>query len=187
MLAMQYSFTLPADYPMEIIRQRIATAGPLLDNCPQLMVKAYLYALKGEHGAENRYAPFYLWNSSQGMSEFLLGQGFVGLTQSFGWPQVDHWLPWLTHFDRAQLSHARFASIERRPIAPFSNLSRLRSRQRADPLALASVTAFDPAAWQLLHMRLWRTLPARCSRAAQWYAVGHVSAPFDNSAAPHSL
>ena len=31
MLAMQYSFTLPADFDMEVIRQRVAAKGPLVD------------------------------------------------------------------------------------------------------------------------------------------------------------
>ncbi len=44
MLAMQYSFTLPADYDMAIIQDRITRFGHLLDNAPQLLIKAYLYA-----------------------------------------------------------------------------------------------------------------------------------------------
>ncbi|CAI0822300.1 Uncharacterised protein [Serratia quinivorans] len=100
MLAMQYSFTLPADYDMAIIQDRITRFGHLLDNAPQLLIKAYLYAQKGEYGEENLYAPFYLWNSSTGMSDFLIGEGFQGLSRAFGWPQVRQWLPWLTHFDR---------------------------------------------------------------------------------------
>lgn len=181
MLAMQYCFTLPADYPMEIIRQRIANSGHLLDNAPQLIIKAYFYALKGEHSAENRYAPFYLWNSSSGMREFLLSSGFVGLTQSLGWPQVNHWLPWFTQFDRARLHDARFASVTHQRIQPFSDLAQLRDQQYAQPEALASISAFDPANWQWMQMHLWRALPTQVSDDTQCYCVGHISAPFDYS------
>lgn len=78
MLAMQYRFTLPADYDMAIVRRRIANFGHRLDACPQLIVKAYLYAQRSEGSAENLYAPFYLWNSSAGMSDFLTDEGFRG-------------------------------------------------------------------------------------------------------------
>jgi hypothetical protein len=44
MLAMQYSFTFPADYDMAIIERRIAENGHRLDGFPGLLFKAYLYA-----------------------------------------------------------------------------------------------------------------------------------------------
>lgn len=39
MIAMQYSFSLPADYDMSIIDRRIAEKGHLLDNFPNLKFK----------------------------------------------------------------------------------------------------------------------------------------------------
>ncbi|CAI0691623.1 Uncharacterised protein [Serratia marcescens] len=56
MLAMQYRFTLPADYDMAIVRRRIADFGHRLDACPQLIVKAYLYAQRSEGSATARRA-----------------------------------------------------------------------------------------------------------------------------------
>ncbi|QUY49679.1 DUF4865 family protein [Serratia plymuthica] len=187
MLAMQYNFPLPADYDMAIIRDRIGRFGHLLDNCPQLLIKAYLYAQKGEHSGENLYAPFYLWNSSAGMSDFLTGDGFRGVSQAFGWPQVTHWLPWLTHFDRQRLAEATCATRQTLPIAPYSDLAALRRQQQADPVALgsnavASIVAFDPAAWQLVKLHLWRELPPAPEPGTQCYRVGHLSAPFDHTA-----
>src|SRR5699024_8559939 len=64
MIAMQYSIGLPADYDMAIIRRRIADKGHLMDDCPGLAFKAYLYAARddaGLHAPDNLYAPFYLW------------------------------------------------------------------------------------------------------------------------------
>ena len=49
MLAMQYNFTLPADFDMDIIRKRVAAKGPLVDGFPGLGFKAFLYARRGEH------------------------------------------------------------------------------------------------------------------------------------------
>ncbi|MNG69851.1 hypothetical protein D3C79_282220 [compost metagenome] len=186
MLAMQYNFALPADYDMAIIRDRIARFGHLLDNCPQLLIKAYLYAQKGEHSGENLYAPFYLWNSSAGMSDFLTGDGFRGVSQAFGWPQVTHWLPWLTHFDRQRLAEATCATRQTLPIAPYSDLAALRRQQvdlsTLDCNAVASIVAFDPAAWQLVRLHLWRELPLTPEPGTQCYRVGHLSVPFDHTA-----
>lgn len=68
MLAMQYSFTLPADYDMSIIRQRIATKGHLMDGFPLLVFKAFLQASRDvgrRHAFENLYAPFYMLSDLQ--------------------------------------------------------------------------------------------------------------------------
>ncbi len=143
MLAMQYRFTLPADYDMAIVRRRIADVGHRLDACPQLIVKAYLYAQRSEGSAENLYAPFYLWNSSAGMSDFLTGEGFKGLSQAFGWPRVNHWLPWLTHFDRPHLAEAAWATCQEQIIAPYSDLPALRRQQQAAPGALVGIKALE--------------------------------------------
>lgn len=91
MLAMQYSFTLPADYDMAIIRRRISDNGRRMDSLPDLAFKAFLHANRDPQGRgtpENLYAPFYLWKSSAGMNRFLASPGFATLTASFGWPSV---------------------------------------------------------------------------------------------------
>ncbi|CAI0776434.1 DUF4865 family protein [Serratia grimesii] len=181
MLAMQYSFTLPTDYDMNIIHDRITRFGPLLDSAPQLLIKAYLYAQKGEHGEENLYAPFYLWNSSTGMSDFLSGEGFMGLSRAFGWPHVRQWLPWLTHFNHPQLTEATYATRQTLPIAPYSDLHVLRQQQQAAPNALASIVAFDPTAWQLVRLDLWRVPPTTIVFNTQLYRIGHLSMPFDHT------
>ncbi|MFC0229414.1 DUF4865 family protein [Serratia aquatilis] len=186
MIAMQYRFTLPADYYMNIIRHRIADFGHLMDAHRQLIFKAYLYALKGEQSMENTYAPFYLWNSNQGMSDFVCGSGFRGVSQAFGWPRVDCWLPWLVQIDRQGLTDAHFATSEYQPILPHCDLSLLRSQQQANPLALASIVAFNPTSWHLMHFHLWREKPELTNNRTQCYQVGHISAPLDNSLLPQT-
>lgn len=187
MIAMQYAFTLPADYDMDIIRQRIANFGHLMDKHPQLIMKAYLYALKGVHGNDNRYAPFYLWNSSSGMNDFLTGNGFKGVSQAFGWPQVSHWLPWLVQIAPENLAEARYATLEYQSIAAYSDLTQLRAQQQAEPLALASIIACDPANWQQVNFHLWHQLPQRRNAQTQCYTVGHISAPLDTTALFHEV
>jgi Domain of unknown function (DUF4865) len=96
MIAMQYSFTLPADYDMGIIDRRIAEKGHLLDNYPHLRFKAYLSARRTDatRSRDNLYAPFYLWDDVEGLNNFLGGDGFAGVSGAFGRPQVKSWFVW---------------------------------------------------------------------------------------------
>ncbi|WP_425351529.1 DUF4865 family protein [Phyllobacterium brassicacearum] len=79
--------------------RRIAEKGHLLDKFPNLRFKAYLTARSGDgtQSRENLYAPFYLWNHEDGLNDFLCGEGFVGVTRSFGWPMVRTWFVWQAH------------------------------------------------------------------------------------------
>ncbi len=185
MIAMQYSFVLPADYDMVIIDRRIRDKGPMLDGFPRLRFKAYLSARKQDDGftsAENLYAPFYLWEAPEGLSDFLTSPGFAALTRDLGWPVVRTWMVW--HAELApDLGAARFATREIVPIAPYSDLASWRDMAIVDAQtavhdgALAAVTGFDPTAWTMVRFQLWRTSAAAAKSAGQAYAVGHVSLP----------
>jgi len=185
MIAMQYSFVLPADYDMAIIERRIREKGSLLDGFPRLRFKAYLSARKqgaGFTSAENLYAPFYLWDEPEGISDFLTSSGFTSLTRDFGWPIVRTWIVWHTELG-SNLGAARFASREIMSITPYSDLilqqdkAIVGAQEAMHDGALASVAAFDPTSWTMMRFRLWRTPPATTNDATQTYAVGHVSLP----------
>jgi hypothetical protein len=183
MIAMQYSFTLPADYDMAVIRRRIEEKGPSLDHFDGLRLKAYLHATRGERSDENLYAPFYVWRDSEAMQRFLGGPGFAALTRAFGWPSIRCWQVWDAYL--SPLAHeARFASREIRPIAPYAALDALRGEARetlqrdVERGAPAAVTAFEPTTWTWVSFRLFNeTPPASRTDAGQWYDVGHVSQP----------
>jgi hypothetical protein len=177
MIAMQYSFVLPADYDMGIVRERIATKGPLLDDLPGLAFKAYLHASEPEH----TYAPFYLWRDEEAMHGFLNGPGFAGVARAFGWPSVKTWTPWHATVGPGVRS-ARHATRSSTSIAPYSALAALRqqeeeSAQRAlQQGALAVVVGFEAVTWSVTRLCLWRDEPSNVV-AEQRYSVGHVSAP----------
>jgi hypothetical protein len=185
MIAMQYSFTLPADYDMTIIDRRIRDKGPLLDNFPNLKFKAYLSARKGDavtSSTENLYAPFYVWEKGEGLSDFICGPGFETLTHSFGWPQVKTWIVWNAEVSK-HIRAARFATREIIDIAPYAPLAEIRKRE-SDTVsaevtqheALASVAAFEPGSWTQVRFRLWADLPKSAQQSgAQIYNVGHLS------------
>lgn len=184
MIAMQYSFTLPADYDMTIIDRRIRDKGPLLDGFPRLRFKAYLSAKKQDTGSaasENLYAPFYLWDEPEGIDSFLSSPGFAALTRDFGWPSVVVWQVWRCEL-APELGTARYATRTIRAIAPYSNLAGLQetatsdARSAMDAGALAAIAAFDPTNWRELRFCLWQKLP-EMAQELQIYTVGHVSLP----------
>jgi hypothetical protein len=178
---MQYSFTLPADYDMAIIRQRIADKGHLLDHFDGLLLKSYLHATHGPSSSENLYAPFYVWRDSAAMQRFLGSDGFAHLTKAFGWPSIRVWPVWDAYLS-PEARHARFASREIQPIPPYAALDVVRDEQHTrlqhdiERGALAAVSAFEPTTWTRVSFRLWDDTPP-ASSAGQWYEVGHVSQP----------
>jgi hypothetical protein len=188
MIAMQYGFVLPAGYDMTIIDRRIRDKGPLLDGFGHLRFKAYLTARKHDNGftsADNLYAPFYLWDQSEGLDAFLTGPGFAALTRDFGWPPVRTWVVWHAELQN-DLAEARFATREIVPIPHHSDLTSFKTDAVADAKAavrggaVAAVSAFDPTGWTWVKFRLWHALPAERQQAGkdvQTYAVGHISLP----------
>jgi hypothetical protein len=178
-LAMQYSFTLPADYDMAIVERRIAEKGPALDGLPGLSAKAYLSARRGGAQRENLYAPFYVWDDAAAMSGFLTGRGFAAVSAAFGWPQIRFWIVWRARLAR-DVEQARFATSEIAPIAPHAPLDALEAQendaadQALDRGALAAVAGFEPTSWSRVRFRLWRKSPERRDGVAL-YDVGHVS------------
>ncbi|MBZ9657027.1 DUF4865 family protein [Phyllobacterium lublinensis] len=186
MIAMQYSFPLPADYDMTIIDRRIAEKGHLLDNFPNLKLKAYLTARSGDgtQSRENLYAPFYLWNHEDGLNDFLTGEGFAALTRSFGWPVVRTWFIWKAHLS-PDVAQATFVTREMRVTAAHSALGELRQRESEEVFddvqngrALASISAFEPASWTRVRLQLWgEPRPLMPGPGVQAYRVGHISLP----------
>ncbi|MEZ5626844.1 MAG: DUF4865 family protein [Rhodocyclaceae bacterium] len=185
MIAMQYSIALPRDYDMAIIRRRIAERGHLMDGFPGLVFKAYASAdVAGEPpGAEgNVYAPFYLWDSVEGMNAFLCGPGFAGLAHDFGRPVVRTWAVWQARVS-PQVAQARHATRECRPIAPAAALDALRETEqaatearKAEPGALATLVGFDPTAWTQVRLALWDAAhPPVPGPGVAAYTIGHVS------------
>ncbi|MET7900783.1 DUF4865 family protein [Streptomyces sp. NPDC005355] len=184
MHAMQYRITLPADYDMKIIRHRVETKGPLLDDFPGLGLKAYGIRERGVDGSPvNSYAPFYLWTAPEAMNRFLWGAGFQGIVRDFGRPAVEHWQG--LAFARGPAATAVPRAATRRTVAvPDSDdpatavdgaLAQLRERAGAEGV-YATALAIDPRGWELVHFTLWEDV-APTAEPGDRYQVLHLSAP----------
>ncbi|MGP3945398.1 MULTISPECIES: DUF4865 family protein [Streptomyces] len=184
MLAMQYRITLPADYDMRIIRDRVETKGPLLDDFSGLGLKAYGIRERGVDGSPvHQYAPFYLWTAPEAMNRFLWGPGFQGIVRDFGRPTVEHWQGLAFERGPAAGTVPRVATRHAAPVPAAADpasvvedaLARLTERARTDGVH-ATALGIDPRGWELIHFTLWED-SAPPSEPGDRYQVLHLSAP----------
>ncbi|MEU8733762.1 DUF4865 family protein [Streptomyces tendae] len=184
MHAMQYSFTLPADYPMEVIRERVARTGHLLDEWPGLGLKAYLIREREKDGSPvNQYAPFYLWHTVEGMNSFLWGGAFQRPTDDFGRPAVQQWTGLAYEEGGAAGSPARVAVLRRQRVpegVPLSKVAadavRETGRLATGDGALLAAAVVDTRRWETVHFSL-HAGDAPDGAAGEVFRVLHLSAP----------
>jgi hypothetical protein len=180
---MQYEITLPADYDMGIVRDRVARRGHLLDNWPGLGAKAYLVRERGVHGSPvNAYAPFYLWNTGEGMNAFLWGGAFQGVADDFGRPAVRQWSGLAVEDGPAVGSPAALAVRRREPVPDGVVLSEVTAgavaeagRLAREDGALLVAAAVDTRNWELLWFSLWAHDAPKAE--GDVFRVLHLSAP----------
>lgn len=184
MLAMQYSFTFPADYDMSIIRKRISERGGQLDGYPKMQWKAYLWTEKNATRSQdkNSYAPFYLWDNNDGMNRFLCSSGFKNLCHDFGRPNIETW----SVSDYLSTKNLKTAKSMLRQIAPIPSVQLLSDLQQENAAfakqaiqegAVSVVTAFDPLGWRSLRVTTWEQPPEMLVRDDQCdcYNIGYVA------------
>ncbi|XVV33771.1 DUF4865 family protein [Streptomyces sp. CA-100214] len=184
MHAMQYEFTLPADYAMDAVRDRVARTGHLLDDWPGLGAKAYLMRERGVHGSPvNQYAPFYLWRTVEGMNSFLWAGAFQRPTDDFGRPAVRQWTGLAYEEGGAAHSPARVAVRRRRPVpegVPLTEWAaeavRETGRLASGDGVLLAAAVVDTGRWELVHFSLHAD-EAPDGVAGEVFQVLHVSAP----------
>ncbi|MFD0441339.1 DUF4865 family protein [Streptomyces chartreusis] len=183
MHAMQYEFTLPADYDMDVIRSRVARVGHLLDDWDGLGVKAYLLRERGARGsAVNQYGPFYLWNTVEGMNAFLWGGAFQGPVNDFGRPRVRQWTGLAYAEGRAAHSPAAFAVRRRQPVPEGVELAAVMAEAVDETARLAerdgavlSAAVVDTHAWEVVHFSLWEHDTPKAE--GEVHQVLHLSSP----------
>lgn len=162
MHAMQYSFTLPSAYGMDVVRERVARTGHLLDDWPGLGIKAYLMRERGVHGSPvNQYAPFYLWHTAEGMNRFLWEGAFQRPTDDFGRPSVRQWTGLAYQEGAVGGAPARVAVRRRQPVPEGILLSQVAEeavreteRLAAAEGALLAAAVVDTGRWELVHFSL---------------------------------
>ena len=121
MYSMQYRVQLPADYDMEIIRDRVRRTGHLMDGYPGLEFKAYLIQEKAKGAMENCYAPFYVWNDIEGMRSFCWGEpGYSSIVRDFGRHPIQDWTVHKLVKGTTPLTQARSLNIQTVTLPEFA-------------------------------------------------------------------
>ncbi len=155
---MQYPITLPRDYDMQIIRDRVRSAGSVLDGRKGLLFKAYGIREHGVDGSPvNQYAPFYVWSSASAAAEFLAGERalFPRVIESFGRPRIRTWLPVAGRKGPLSGEDVSTATHWLRRLPAAEDLIKASSRLAEDVAALSAlpivhraVAGIDPNTWE---------------------------------------
>lgn len=160
MFAKQYAHRLPADYDMGVIRQRAAQLGPLWEDAEGLLFKAFIAQERGwGPGVGNLYGSVYLWSDPLAAADFLLGERFQKVLDSFGRPHIENWLPLDVRRGPAQGAVSLYR--EEWPLEPGADRAQVlaqeqrRNQQLADHGdTFAVFLALDVQAWRLVRITL---------------------------------
>jgi len=180
MFAKQYSHRLPADYDMGVIRQRATQLGPLWDGTEGLIFKAFIAQEHGQGaGVGNLYASVYLWSDPLQAADFLLGERFQKVLDSFGRPHIESWLP--LDVQRGPAQGALSLYREEWALEPGADRAarlaeeKVRNRQVADRRdTFAVLLALDVQAWRLVRITL-SAQPVAAERPGTGYQVLYLA------------
>jgi hypothetical protein len=178
MIAMQYQFCLPSDYDMSIIKKRIDDKGSLFDKEDQLLFKTFLYAEKDDpitKSKENLYAPFYVWKTSDGMTNFIKGNKFQSVLQSFGKPGIDSWPCIVAINIGKELLNAKYATKTINSISPY-DISSMQWQYKENSNLAGYVIAIEPKNWTRVEYILWKNENWEIDYQ-QCYNIRHISYP----------
>lgn len=183
MYAMQYQITLPIDYSMQTIRDRVTQTGHLMDGYPGLQFKAYLIQEKTKGAIRNAYAPFYVWRDIDGMRQFCWGEpGYSAIVRDFGRHSIQDWTVHQLVGGPADYTAARSLTVKTVPLPTNTAPSRCIDGITAEFLdattdsTVARVTAVDVTTWTAILVELSTHEADQSSTDVTAYKVLHISA-----------
>jgi uncharacterized protein DUF4865 len=161
-----YAHRLPADYDIEIIRERAAARGHLFDGIAELYFKAFLLRERDRFGAiANEYSSFYLWRADNGFRDFLVDGRTRSVTDSFGRPQIETQLA--LDAVKGKARRARFLYKQEQDIAADTDLTSAfaaeitRNREIAQQAGVvAAAVGLDAERWKFTRVLLSEQEPS---------------------------
>ena len=160
MIIAHYAHRLPADYDVDIIRNRARARGHLFDAIPELYFKGFLLRERGKFGAiANEYSSLYLWRKDEGFRNFLVDGRTKSVTDSFGRPQIETRFVLDAHKGSGEA--ARFLYKQEQDIAPDTDLTSAfaeeiaRNRELAQQAGVvAAAVGVDAQNWKFTRILL---------------------------------
>ncbi|MBI0580846.1 DUF4865 family protein [Neobacillus cucumis] len=151
MIATQYKITLPSDYDMKIIRDRVKNNGHKTDGFDELKFKLYLITEKGiNQNLQNSYCPLYLWKGSNGLNKFLFNGYYDNILNSFGWQRVNVGIP-LIDTTSSKIKENQYLFQITRNIPPQESLNNLKTKIAEEIPTIDDVeyiVIYNPDKWE---------------------------------------
>lgn len=151
MIAMQYKITLPNDYDMNIIKDRVKNNGYKTDVFEELKFKLYLTTEKGiNRSLQNSYCPLYIWRDSNGLNKFLFNGFYDNIITSFGWQKVNLGIPLI---DRTtyKIKDSRYVFEITGEIQPQESLNNLKDKIEENIITIKDaeyIVIYNPDKWK---------------------------------------
>ncbi|HWO98103.1 MAG TPA: DUF4865 family protein [Bacillus sp. (in: firmicutes)] len=151
MIATQYKITLPSDYDMNIIKERVRNNGHKTDGFDDLKFKLYLVTEKGiNNNLQNSYCPLYLWKDSNGLNKFLFNGFYDNIIKSFGWQRVTVGIP-IIDTTTPKIKENKYLFQITREIQPQESLNNLKDKIGEDIPKIDNteyIVIYNPDNWE---------------------------------------
>lgn len=183
MIGMQYKINLPADYNMQIIKERIKNNGNKTDNFDSLKFKFYLITEKNKNeNIQNSYSPLYLWKDETGMNKFLFDGFYDNILNSFGWQNINIGIPLIMNFNK-DIKKAKYVIEFSDNIKPEGGLIKIKETI-LDKLSsfknnLGFLIIYNPDKWTYNSFLFLDNLNENYNKKIAVYNVLHISSDSD--------
>jgi hypothetical protein len=165
MMIVQYAHRLPADYDIQIMRDRAKARGHLFDAIPDLYFKSFLLRERGRFGAnQTEYGALYLWRKDGGFRDFLVDGRTGSITDTFGRPVIES--RFALDALKGEGRDARFLYKQEQDIAPDADLTSAfaeeiaRNREAAKQAGVVvAVVGADVQSWKFTRVLLSEKAP----------------------------
>jgi len=178
MIATQYKITLPSNYDMNIIKDRVKNNGHKTDGFEDLKIKLYLITEKGENNnLQNSYCPLYIWKDSKGLNKFLFDGFYDNIITSFGWQKVNVGIPLIDTTTQA-FKNIKYIFEVTKEIKPQESLKNLKDEIEKDMPKLYDVeyvVIYNPDKWKYSIFYFIEDLSKVKSEKGTIYNVLHIS------------
>jgi len=176
-IGMQYKITLPKDYDMDIIRNRVRNNGYKTDRFPGLLFKMYLMTEKPKGQLCNSYAPLYIWESHEGMNQFIFEGYFDNILESFGWQHIHIGVPLRCNLvdDISETKYVMETTGSIREASSLKDTSFDTNHMEKENM-IGDLLVYNPDKWAYSHFRFFRNKPSIHQKSSSTiYQVLHIS------------
>jgi hypothetical protein len=176
MYAMKYDIKLPDNYDMNIIKERVQNNGYKTDEFKDLLVKVYLISTKSYNNFTNSYSPLYLWENSEGMTEFIFNGYFDNIIASFGWHSINIGITYSFNITE-KISDCKYVLEESIDIQPIHSLIKIKPNNLFCHFkeSLTEIIIYNPDKWKIFKYSFVECLPKDIVNNITTYEILHIS------------